>query len=105
MCAPEHSLGQYVISTIAGGGPNNLPALQSSIGHAESVVLDASGNLYISDSYSSQVFKVSAAGILTVVAGNGTIGYSGDGGLATKAQLSGPQGLSVDGDIRDVARA
>jgi len=97
LCAPEHSLGQYVISTIAGGGPNNLPALQSSIGHAESVVLDASGNLYISDSYSSQVFKVSAAGILTVVAGNGTIGYSGDGGLATSAQLSGPQGLSVDG--------
>ena len=97
LCAPEHSLGQYVISTIAGGGPNNLPPLQSSIGQAESVVLDASGNLYISDSYSSQVFKVSATGILTVAAGNGTIGYSGDGGLATSAQLSGPEGLSVDG--------
>jgi hypothetical protein len=96
LCAPQRSLGQYVISTIAGGGPHNLPALQSSIGYAESIVLDGAGNLYISDSYSSQVLEVSAAGILTVVAGNGTFGYSGDGGPATSAQLSGPQGLSVD---------
>lgn len=97
LCAPEHSLGQYSITTIAGGGPNNLAALQSSIGQAEGIAFDASGNLYISDSYSSKVFKVSTSGILTVVAGNGTVGYSGDGGLATAAQLSGPQGISVDG--------
>jgi trimeric autotransporter adhesin len=97
LCAPQHALGQYSISTVAGGGPNNLPALQSSIGFAVGVAQDTAGNLYISDSYSSQVFKVSTAGTLTVVAGNGTIGYSGDGGPATSAQLSMPEGIAVDG--------
>jgi hypothetical protein len=94
---PQISFAQYSISTIAGGGPNNLPALQSSIGFAGSVVLDTAGNSYISDSYSSQIFKVSTTGTLTVVAGNGTIGYSGDGGLATSAQLTQPEGIFVDG--------
>ncbi len=97
LCAPQHALGQYAISTVAGGGPNNLPALQSSIGFAVSVAQDTAGNFYISDSYSSQVFKVSTAGTLTVVAGNGTIGYSGDGGVATSAQLSMPEGIAIDG--------
>jgi hypothetical protein len=94
---PQLSIAQYSISTVAGGGPNNLPALQSSIGTAGSVVLDGAGNTYISDSYSSQIFKVSAAGTLTVVAGNGTTGYSGDGGPATSAALALPEGIFVDG--------
>jgi sugar lactone lactonase YvrE len=95
---PQLALGQYTISTIAGGGPNNLPAVNASVGTAESVVLDSAGNLYIADSYSSQVFKVSS-GTLTLVAGNGTQGYSGDGGPATSAALGafGPQGIFVDG--------
>ncbi len=97
LCVPQHAAGQYAISTIAGGGPNNLPALRSSIGFAGSVAQDTAGNLYVSDSYSSQIFKVSTAGTLTVVAGNGTIGYSGDGGLATSAQLSMPEGIALDG--------
>ena len=96
LCAPQVALGQYSISSIAGGGPNNLPALQSSIGYAASVALDGSGNTYIADSYSSQIFKLSG-GTLTVVAGNGTLGYSGDGGPATSATLNGPKGVFVDG--------
>ncbi|MGO9087873.1 MAG: hypothetical protein ACLP6G_16360 [Terriglobales bacterium] len=94
--APQLALGQYSISSIAGGGPNNLPAPNSSIGYAASVALDGSGNTYIADSFSSQIFKVSG-GTLTVVAGNGTLGYSGDGGLATSAALNGPKGVFVDG--------
>jgi sugar lactone lactonase YvrE len=96
--APQFSRGQYTINTIAGGGPNNLPAVNASIGTAESVALDSAGNLYIADSYSSQVFKVSS-GTLTLVAGNGTQGYTGDGGPATSAALGafGPQGIYVDG--------
>jgi len=94
--ATQVALGQYSITTIAGGGPNNLPAIQASIGYAGSVALDSSGNTYIADSYSSQVFKVSASKTLTVVAGNGTLGYSGDGGPATSAALNGPEGVAVD---------
>jgi trimeric autotransporter adhesin len=94
--ASPFSLGQYSITTIAGGGPTNLPALSASIGYAASVARDASGNTYIADSYSSYIFEVSTSGTLTIVAGNGTIGYYGDGGLATSAALNRPQGVTVD---------
>lgn len=93
---PQIALAQYAISTIAGGGPNNLPALQASVGNPEAVVLDAPGNAYISDFYSSQILKVSTTGTVTVVAGNGTVGYSGDGGPATSAALNSPEGIFVD---------
>ncbi len=89
---------QYTITTVAGGGPNNLPAAQASIGFTGSIAFDATGTiLYIADPYSSQVFKV-ASGTLTVAAGNGTLGYSGDGGPAASATLSNPQGVFVDGN-------
>ncbi|MGA2345693.1 MAG: hypothetical protein ABSF93_06775, partial [Candidatus Sulfotelmatobacter sp.] len=97
LAAPQTSLGQYSITTVAGGGPNNLSAVQSSIGYAASVVRDGANNTYIADSYSSQIFEVSAAGTLTVVAGNGTLGYSGDGGPATSAALNGPESVALDG--------
>jgi len=92
------SLAQYTIHSIAGGGPNHLPPLQSSIGYSGSIAFDGNGNAYIADSFSSQVFKVSG-GTLTVLAGNGTYGYSGDGGPATSAQLAagGPNDIFVDG--------
>ncbi|MGP0019574.1 MAG: hypothetical protein ACLPHP_13465 [Candidatus Sulfotelmatobacter sp.] len=96
LAAPQGSFSQYSISTVAGGGPNNLPALQSSIGYPASVARDAANNTYIADAYSSQVFEVSAAGTLTVVAGNGTLGYSGDGGPATSAALNGPESVALD---------
>ncbi|MGA8735444.1 MAG: hypothetical protein WB558_16120, partial [Terriglobales bacterium] len=96
---PQVLLAQYAISTVAGGGPNNLTALKASIGYPGSIVLDAAGDIYIADSYSSHIFKVDTTGTLTVVAGNGTHGYSGDGGPATRAALGifGPEGLAVDG--------
>jgi trimeric autotransporter adhesin len=94
--APQILFAQYAISTVAGGGPNNLTALSASIGYPGSIAFDTAGNAYIADSYSSQIFKVSTAGTLTLVAGNGTFGYSGDGGPATSAALSGPEGVFVD---------
>jgi hypothetical protein len=51
LCAPQFSLGQYSISSIAGGGPNNLAALSASIGYAESIAFDSAGNAYIANSY------------------------------------------------------
>ena len=95
---PQVSVAQYDISTVAGGGPNGLTSLNASIGYPDSVAIDSSGNTYIADSYSSHIFKVEASGNLTVVAGNGTHGYSGDGGPATSAAfgLFSPEGLAVD---------
>ncbi len=60
------------------------------------MALDASGNLYIADSGNARVRKVSSTGIITTVAGNGVSGVSGDGGLATNAQLVSPQWPAVD---------
>ena len=94
---PQALLAQYAISTVAGGGPINLTALKASVGDPVGIAFDSAGNAYIADSYSSHIFKVDTANNLTVVAGNGTVGYSGDGGPATSAALNHPEGVFVDG--------
>jgi sugar lactone lactonase YvrE len=93
------SFGQYTISTVAGGGPNGLAALSSSIGYPGSIAFDSSGNAYIADASSSLILKVKpggSTGTVTIVAGNGSTGYSGDGGPATSATLDGPVGVALD---------
>ena len=88
------------ITTFAGGGnldTNGVPATSVYFpGGVQNLALDAAGNLYISEYYSYRIRKVSPAGIITTVAGNGTQGFSGDGGLATNAQLSYVTGIAVD---------
>jgi uncharacterized protein (TIGR03437 family) len=59
-----------------------------------SVTLDGAGNLFIADS--RLIYKVTPSRIITTVAGNGTSGFSGDGGPATSAQLNGAQAVVVD---------
>ena len=60
--------------------------------------MDASGNLFIADNMNNRVREVNASThVITTVAGNGTFGYSGDGGPATAAELARPQGIAVDG--------
>ena len=83
------------ISTLAGGGPNNLSATSSGIGTPWAVVQDSTGNTYISDNLSNRIFKVDSHGNLTVLAGNIVANYNGDNHLATVASLNGPQGIAV----------
>jgi sugar lactone lactonase YvrE len=91
-----------VISTVAGNGTYGLsgiggPATSAEIGYAEFVTLDGTGNLYFSDPQNEVVWMVAAqTGTISVVAGNGTYGYSGDNGPATSAQLHNPTGVAVD---------
>jgi len=90
-----------IITTAAGNGGlgypvDGVPATETALGKLEAVAVDASGNLYIADSYFSCVRKVDTNGIITTVAGNTTPGYSGDGGPATQAQLYRPHGMAVD---------
>ena len=61
-----------------------------------SLSLDSVGNLYIADVNNNVIRKVDTNGIITTVAGNGTAGYSGDGQLATDAELDNPLGVLVD---------
>ncbi len=92
-----------VISTIAGGdlfatlGDGGL-AVDANAGEPISVRFDAAGNLYFVDLDNDLVRRVDAVtSIITTVAGNGTTGFSGDGGPATSAALDGPVGLAIDG--------
>lgn len=75
------------INTVAGGGPSGVPAIQANADYPGSTAWDSAGNYYFVSQYQERVYKVSASGTLTLVAGNGTQGYSGDGGPATEAQL------------------
>jgi len=62
----------------------------------EGVTVDASGNLFIADTDNQRIREVGTNGIITLVAGNGSAGYSGDGGAATNASLYNPEGVTVD---------
>ena len=86
---------QGIITTFAGGGPNSPVALAAHI-DPRSVAVDTSGNIFIATTWLHQVFKADPAGNFTLVAGNGTQGFSGDGGPAANASLSVPNGVAVD---------
>ena len=76
---------QDIITTVAGGGPNDIPALNANLNLPWEVAVDKQGNYYVATGGgSSRVFKISPAGIITVVAGTGLYGYSGDDGPAVK---------------------
>ena len=97
LCIHAVSWGQqYTISTVAGGIPPATPsvAANDSIGDPPRVAVDGAGNVYFGSIHS--VFKVDKQGTLTRIAGNGRAGNTGDGGPATSAQLTFPDGLAVD---------
>ena len=90
-----------IISTFAGNGTayfgeDSIPATVSSLDDPDGVAVDNLGNVYISDNNSNRVRKVDNSGIITTIAGNGTQGFSGDGGSATLAELHGTTGITVD---------
>ncbi|MHB8260539.1 MAG: NHL domain-containing protein [Bacteroidia bacterium] len=90
-----------IITTIAGTGTHGFigdggQATAAKLDYPRGVKVDATGNLYISDSENNRIRKINTAGIITTVAGNGTAGYSGDGGQATTAGLYNPNGVAFD---------
>ena len=89
------------LSVVAGNGNagfsgDNGAATSASLRNPNSVAVDRSGNLYISDYNNNRIRKVNAGGIITTVAGNGTAGFSGDNAAATGAELNHPEGVAVD---------
>ncbi len=100
------------IYTIAGDGTlgysgDGGPATSAELDGPFGVSLDASGNVVIADEGNSRVRVVAIAtgtfygqsmtkGDIYTIAGDGTSGYSGDGGLSTSAELKGPEGVAVD---------
>jgi uncharacterized protein (TIGR03437 family) len=89
------------ISTLAGNGTTDLApadgvAAQQGLADPRGVAVDRDGNLYVTETGHNRVRKISPAGAIATIAGAGTCCYSGDGGLATSAQLNQPWGLALD---------
>ncbi len=90
-----------IITTVAGNGSRSYSgdggsALSASLDYPEDAVVDAPGNIYIADSGNNLIRKVDTNGNITTIAGNGSPGYSGDGGPATQASLFVPVSLALD---------
>jgi sugar lactone lactonase YvrE len=94
--------GYGLIRTIAGTGSfgnsgDNGQALAALFSGPAAIATDALGNLYLADRNNHVVRRVDAStGVITTIAGTGSGGFSGDGGLATSAQLFAPLALAFD---------
>jgi sugar lactone lactonase YvrE len=107
---PQLAFGPGIISTAAGNGSCAIldayghcfsgdggPATSAELDEPGGVAVDSAGNLYIADTYNYRIRKVTPGGVIATLAGNGTYGYSGDGGPATSAELAYPYAVAMDG--------
>jgi uncharacterized protein (TIGR03437 family) len=91
-----------MVTTVAGNGKEEFngdggPAVRAGLAEPGGLAVDASGNMFIADARNSRIRKLDRAGIITTFAGNGTEGFSGDGGPAVNASLGEElPGLAID---------
>ena len=89
------------ITTIAGRGTfgydgNGGPADSAHLSGPTGVAVDKYGNVYVAEEYNNVIRKIDTAGIISTVAGNDTLGFSGDSGLAVHAEFWSPADVAVD---------
>ena len=89
------------IYNLAGNGVAGFSGDSSAASLAEvfgpsGIAVDGAGNSYFADYFNQRIRKINSAGTITTIAGTGTAGFSGDGGLAINAELHNPTGLAVD---------
>lgn len=94
-------LSSGLITTFAGTGEKEHTgdggkASEAGIFGARAICADDDGNAYICEREGNTLRKVDSAGIITLVAGTGGKGYSGDGGPATEATFNGPKAIRCD---------
>jgi uncharacterized protein (TIGR03437 family) len=89
---------QGIISTFAGGGTGGDGGLatNASLTLPGGLAVDKDNNLYIADSQGGRIRKVTPTGVISTVAGNGSLTSSGDGGAATQAGIGNPLTVAVD---------
>jgi uncharacterized protein (TIGR03437 family) len=95
-----------IITTIAGNGAGTPAAgafsgdggqaTAASLNNPTALAITPAGVIYIADQFNQRIRSVATNGIITTVAGNGTPGFSGDGGPATAASLNYPGGITLD---------
>lgn len=89
------------IKLVAGDGTegysgDNGQATSAELDSPQAVAVNAAGDVFIADTYNNVIREVAPNGTISTFAGNGTSGYSGDGGQATAAELNMPSGVAVD---------
>ncbi|MGB0036735.1 MAG: hypothetical protein WBP79_14790, partial [Candidatus Acidiferrales bacterium] len=95
---PAAAQNPNTITTVAGGGTNSTTATSAYLSGSFGIARDTINHVtFLSVPVLSVVYKVDAAGTMTPYAGSGILGFSGDGGAATSAELNSPNGLAVDG--------
>ncbi len=92
-----------LISTVAGNGNQPFagdggPALSAKFNNPQGIAVDDLGNFYIADSQNHRVRRISASGTVSTIAGTGDLGFSGDGGAATSAELASPTDIAIGND-------
>ena len=91
------NLPNNIITTVAGGNLfNNQQETNTFLAMPQGAAIDLAGNLFIADSGNNVIRKVATNGLTSIVAGNGSYSYSGDGGQATNAGLAAPTAVAVD---------
>ncbi len=88
----------YQLTTVAGSDlvGDGGSAVAAQLAQPEGIAVDPAGNLYIADAANHRVRKITPAGVISTVAGNGHPGFSGDNGPATAAQLNQPYDVALD---------
>ncbi|NOS81627.1 MAG: hypothetical protein HOP32_08620 [Nitrospira sp.] len=103
---PPAAASPFTITTVAGTGVagfsgDTMAATAALLRSPSGVAVNAAGDLWIADVNNNRIRKVNAAGIITTVAGTGTVGFNADSIAATAAHLSNPVGVAVNaaGDL------
>ena len=96
--APDGTIATVAGSGVQGYSGDSGPATAARINDPRGIAAMPDGGFLIADSGNHRVRRVSPTGTITTVAGTGTPGYSGDGGMATKAMLNLPFGVSPTAD-------
>jgi sugar lactone lactonase YvrE len=100
--ALAQSVASQTMSTIAGTRSQTWcgdggAATSACLNYPSDIAADAAGNLFVVDNRNNRIRKVSASGVISTVAGNGTPSFGGDGGPAVNASLYWPWNVAVDG--------
>lgn len=94
--APTYTIATAVGNGTAGFTGDGGAATSAELNYPTGIAFDSSGNLYIADHINHRIRKVDTSGNITTIAGDGTLGDTGDSGAATSAELDSPCGVAVD---------
>lgn len=91
----DGTLVAFAGSGVQGDSGDGGPARDAELNSPQGLAVDSAGNVYIADTLNHRVRRVGSDGIIQTVAGTGQVGYSGDGDVATRANLNLPTGLAI----------